>query len=420
MSRLLWSWCALVAVIAAAAVPADDARAQSSPPGPPAEQHFFAADATQIGVIGLHFFGAAGIPVTFYERVGDRLVTLGTRTSPRDETIMRDAVKWRCARLVRRFVAAARLADGRLAYGEYSVRTSSCKTRLELAVPRRLRPRSLGRISIVDRWGNGNVTPRLCITPPRGTRTCAKVRLRRAVSTVTRRLRARATGRWRIELRFRGHRVRRWIAVGARVGATTPPPVVLATGDSTMQGIDTFLADELGAGAKVVSDVRPSTAISKPFGPWDTLARSQTRRLRQAATVVSLGILDRFALTTPAGLRLECCGAGWIVEYTRRVRAMMRTYRRERRGRVLWLTLPIPKGPRTVADAVNRSVVEAAKGLSRVGVLRMDLFFTPSGFRETLPYRGRIVDVREKDGIHLNITGQVIAARIVAGALRAR
>lgn len=99
---------------------------------------------------------------------------------------------------------------------------------------------------------------------------------------------------------------------------------------------------------------------------------------------------------------------------------MMRTYRREGRGRVLWLTLAIPKGPRMAADAVNRSVVDAAKGLDGVEVLRMDLFFTPSGFRETMPYRGRIVDVREEDGIHLNITGQVIAARIVAGALRRR
>ena len=50
----------------------------------------------------------------------------------------------------------------------------------------------------------------------------------------------------------------------------------------------------------------------------------------------------------------------------------------------------------------------------------MDQFFTPAGFRETMPYRGQIVDVREADGIHLNITGQVIAARIVAGALRKR
>ena len=423
VGRLVRSWPVLVAVTTVAAVVAgagDRAGAQSSYPPPPVEVHFFAADATRIGVIGLHFFGAAGIPVTFYERVADRLVKLGMRTSASGETIMREAVMWRCDRLVRRFMAAARLADGRLAYGEYSVRTSSCATRLELVVPRRLAPGTLGRISVIDRWGNGDVTPQLCITPPGAGSTCDRVRLRRAVSVATQRFRARATGRWRVELRFRGHRVRRSVAVGAKVGATTPPPVVLATGDSTMQGIDTFLADELGDGAKVVADVRPSTGISKPFGPWDTLARTQTRRLRQAATVVSLGILDRFALTAPSGATLECCGAGWIAEYTRRVRTMMRTYRRERRGRVLWLTLPIPKGPRTTADAVNRSIVDAAKGLAGVEILRMDLFFTPGGFRETMPYRGRIVEVREEDGIHLNITGQVIAARIVAGALRRR
>lgn len=152
MSRLLRSWSALVAVIAVAvALPGDRAGAQPINPAPPVV-HFFAADATQIGVIGLHFFGAAGVPVTFYERVGGRLVKLGTRTSAGEETIMRDAVMWRCDRLVRRFVAAARLADGRLAYGEYSVRTSSCATCLELVVPRRLAPGALGRISVVDRW----------------------------------------------------------------------------------------------------------------------------------------------------------------------------------------------------------------------------------------------------------------------------
>jgi hypothetical protein len=414
-----WS-AVIVAVVAATVVAAAQAGAQSSDPAPAVEVHFFAADATRPGIVDLHFFGAAGIPVTFYERVGGRLVRLGTRTAAGDETIMRDAVMWRCDRLVRRFVATARLAGGRLAYGEYSVRTSSCATRLELVVPRRLRPGALGRVSVIDRWGNGDVTPRLCIAPPGAQRTCDRVRLRRAVSVATHRFRPRATGRWRVELRFRGHRMRRSVAVGAGVGAATPPPVVLATGDSTMQGVDTFLADELGDGAKVVSDVRPSTGISKPFGPWDTLARTQTRRLRQAATVVSLGILDRFALTAPSGVTLECCGAGWVAEYARRVRAMMKTYRRERRGRVLWLTLPLPKGPRVAADAVNLAVVQAAKGVAGVEVLRMDLFFTPGGFRETMPYRGRVVDVRADDGIHLNITGQVIAARIVAGALRRR
>jgi hypothetical protein len=87
---------------------------------------------------------------------------------------------------------------------------------------------------------------------------------------------------------------------------------------------------------------------------------------------------------------------------------------------VLWLTLPIPKGRRDLVDAVNLSVLRAADGLEDVSVLRIHDVFTPDGFRETMPYRGRSVDVREEDGIHLNITGQVIAARIVAAALRRR
>jgi len=394
--------------------------AQTADPLPPVEVHFFAADATQAGVISLHFFGAAGAPVTFYERVGDRLVRLGARTSPGDETIFRDAVMWRCDRLVRRFAAGAPLAGGRLAVGEYRVRTASCATRLQLNAPRRLRPGAVGRVSVIDRWGNGAVTPQVCITPPRGRRACDKVRLRRAASVATHRFRARATGRWRVELRYRGHRIRRSVAVGTRVRATAPPPTVLTTGDSTMQGIDTYLADELGDGAQVQSDIRPGTGIAKPLGPWATLARTQTRRHRQAATIVSLGIVDRFAITPSGGPRVECCGAAWIAEYTRRVRAMMRTYRRAGRARVLWLTLPLPRGPRDLADAVNLSVLQAARGLDDVSVLRMDRFFTPDGFRETMPYRGRVVDVRAEDGIHLNITGQVIAARIVAAALRRR
>jgi hypothetical protein len=87
---------------------------------------------------------------------------------------------------------------------------------------------------------------------------------------------------------------------------------------------------------------------------------------------------------------------------------------------VLWLTLPIPRGPRELTDAVNRSVEQAAGGLDGVTVLRMDEFFTPNGFRQEMPYRGRTVSVREEDGIHLNIAGTAIAAKIVAAALRER
>ena len=43
---------------------------------------------------------------------------------------------------------------------------------------------------------------------------------------------------------------------------------------------------------------------------------------------------------------------------------------------------------------------------------------TPDGFRAVMPYRGRSVRVREADGIHLNIPGTAIAAKLVAAELR--
>jgi hypothetical protein len=48
----------------------------------------------------------------------------------------------------------------------------------------------------------------------------------------------------------------------------------------------------------------------------------------------------------------------------------------------------------------------------------MDVVFTPDGYREVIRYRGRDVDVRDVDGVHLNVAGTAIAAKIVAGELR--
>ncbi len=386
-----------------------------------AEVHFFAADTTDAGVIHLFFFGAEGAPVVYYERVGGKLQRLGTRASaPGEPTELHDAVTWRCARLVRRFEATSTLADGTRATGAYSVRTPSCATRFAIGVPRRLAVGERGRIRIVDRWGNGGVSPQLCIRAPGARRTCSTLRLRRAISVATRAVRPRAAGRWSVEVRIRGHRVRRTIAVGDEGRATFPPPSVLATGDSMMQGIDSFLADELGEEATVRSDIRPGTGISKPGGPWAKLPATQVTRLHPAASVIAIGAVDGFPMQAPDGTTRECCGTAWIAEYTRRVREIMVTYRRKGRGRVIWLTLPIPNGPREVADAVNFSIIAAAKDLQRVTVLRLDEFFTPDGFREVMPYRGRTVRVREVDGIHLNITGTAIAAKLVAAELRKR
>lgn len=386
----------LVAVLVAVGLAGADARAQQGERAPVVR--FFAADTSQAGVISLHFFGAQGARVTFYERVGSTRTRLGASRSSTDQTRLLDAVVWRCARLLRRFEARATLPDGRRAVGAYSVRTPSCKTRLALEVPRRVRRGAVGRIRVRDRWSNGAVSPKLCIQAPGDKRRCKTQRLRRAVQVSTRRFRPRTAGRWRIELRFRGHRIKRTIAVGSKAKAAARRPVVLATGDSTLQGVDAILADELGDDAEVVSDLRPGTGISKPFGPWGQLAVEQTRRHRPSITVASIGAVDGFALRDRGGAAHDCCGAGWIAEYTRRVRLMMKSYRRRGSARVIWLTLPIPRGSRAATDAINAAVIGAASRLPEVTVLRMDLFFTPTGYRTSMTYRGRRVRVREVDG----------------------
>jgi hypothetical protein len=411
---------AAIAAVALLCATGARAGADVAYPTPAAGVQFYAV-ATQAGVISLLFFGADGTPVVYYERIDDQLVRLGTRTvAPETPAVMLNAVTWRCGRLIRRFVAATVMPDGRQVARGYDVRTPSCATRFELRFPHRLDTGAAGLVRIVDRWGNGGVTPLLCLTPPGGPRACAKARLRRAVAIAKRRFRATAAGHWRVELRFRGHRMRRSITVGGGAGSSAAPPTVLATGDSTMLGIDSYLADELGDAATVRSESRPGTGIIKPAGPWATLARSQTERLHQAATVVSLGVVDAFPLIDRNGARQECCGEGWVADYSRRVRSMMKTYLRHGRARVVWLTLAIPRGERTWTDAVNVAILRAAQGLEHVTVVRLDRVFTPDGFREVMPYRGRDVRVRVSDGIHMTIAGSAIAAALVAAALRER
>jgi hypothetical protein len=99
---------------------------------------------------------------------------------------------------------------------------------------------------------------------------------------------------------------------------------------------------------------------------------------------------------------------------------MMAAYRRRGEGKVLWLTLPLPRGGPLTATivAVNGAIVRAARGMKGVRVLRMDALFTPNGFADVIRYRGRYIRVRTADGIHLNVSGTAIAAKVIAAAIR--
>jgi len=418
LSPLGWIALATVVVAAYASPPAPAAAAAPCATAP--ITNFLAADASKPGVIDLYFFGAKGERVFFFECVDGELRRLGDGTrAGNDATILADATTWRCDRRTRQFVASATLPDGSRATGSYSVRTGSCARRFEIGVTRRAAPGATVRVRVADRWGIGGIRPQLCIVAPQARSSCRSVAFARGISVATRRFRARTAGRWRIELRVRGHRIRAAVAVGGGGTPPAPAPTLVATGDSTMQGVDSFLADELGGRATVRSDIRPGTAISKP-DRWRQYARSQVSRNRQRTTVVSIGAAEGFPLRTPAGAARTCCDERWIGEYARRVREMMRTYRRGGRARVVWLTVPLPRGTARppITNAVNAAILRAAAGLDGVRVLRMDLLFSPNGFQEVIRYRGRDIAVRTADGIHLNVAGTAIAAKVIAEALR--
>jgi len=89
---------------------------------------------------------------------------------------------------------------------------------------------------------------------------------------------------------------------------------------------------------------------------------------------------------------------------------------------LVWLTLPLPRDDqrRASTSAVNSAMLTAAEGLAGVKILRLDLLFTPDGYRNVIRYRGRDVAVRDADGIHLNVAGTAIAAKVIADELRHR
>lgn len=377
------------------------------------------ADITMPGVVGLGFFGKPGSRVYFDERVGDAVKRLGSlRIGPTGYVFFKDAAVWRCDRLERSFEATEVQLDGTRARGSFDVRTRSCAQRFKLTAPTRVRLGGTALVRVVDRWNIGGIGTRLCITPPRGRAACQSLRFLRAVNVGSRRLRATKKGLWKVELRVRGYRVRRAVSVGSSAIVVKPAPLLLATGDSTMQGIDSFLADRLGETMRVRSDVRLGSGISQGT-EWIPRAEQQAR-LKPKTIVISIGAGEGRAMETPGGTTAECCGDSWLLEYTRRVKLMMTSYRQGGRGKILWLAAPVPRGPllAAVTAQVTKAVLIAAAGRPGVKILRLDQLFTPNGYRETLRYRGQDVRVRAVDGVHLTSAGTAIAAEVIEDALR--
>lgn len=314
-----------------------------------------------------------------------------------------------CARVLRTFTATSMAPDGATESATATVRTNACRRRLAFVVspfsPRARRPFV---VRVRDQWGLGGVGARVCFDPRRGRKRCRPVTF--AAGTTLRRVRLRATaagrGRVTVETPWRAGSLGRDVDVRSR----HRPLTILATGDSMIQVVDSFLKQRLGRrGVRVQSDARISTGISKPFMlDWVSLARRQARSRRPTAAVIFIGANDGFPI---AGA--PCCGDAWVRRYAVRVRRMIAAYRRGGASRVYWLTLPTPRKSQfaRVFRGVNAALRLAQPELAGAGrLIDTGAVFAPGG-----RFRARW---RQSDGVHLNVAGASRAAKLVIDQMR--
>ena len=197
--------------------------------------------------------------------------------------------------------------------------------------------------------------------------------------------------------------------------AAAETPRILATGDSMMLLTDEELRRALAGRARVGSDIRVATGLTKPhLFDWHAYAERQMRRRRPDVVVAAMGANEAF----PIG-RHKCCGRRWSVRYALRIERLARAWRRHGAKAVYWLTLPEPVEsfitPRI--RGVNRAV-RLARGVRLIDAYAL---LTPAGIfvrdMETSP--GVVEQVRSEDGVHLWWAGARIVAAEIARRLEA-
>ncbi len=383
-------------------------------PAPPPERPLAMQLAVkERGWVRLRLQGTPGRTVRIAERLADGSelpvtdVTLASAASGRKRV-----VPWRCDRLDRILVASAVAADGSPERVEATVATPPCTRRIAVDRVAGRAGRGL-TVRLVDRWTVGDYAAELCAAPGAAKLRCRPVRFPAGKAVRVVRVAAPRPGRYRVQVRTAFGQRTSASALVRRAGGRFR---LLATGDSMIQIIDSYLAQRLKPkGARVVSDAHISTGITKPaMLDWVAHARRSARTVKPDVTVMFIGANDGFNLPRPGGAVAACCSGAWIDGYAARVRTMMRSYLRAGRGRVYWLLLPTPRGAtfRRVFRGVNAAIEQAARHFDETEVRLLDLrrTFTPGG-----RFRPRY---RQDDGVHLNRSGASIAANVILRALR--
>jgi lysophospholipase L1-like esterase len=397
----------------------NERRSRSSAAPPPLAVRTTLAD---IGYVGATITGPAGASVQLSEQLAAgtapiqvvQLPPSGAATVPR-------ALTWLCNPRVRSLVAAT-LPPAVPAMATSTVETPSCSRRLVTAIGQRARVGHTIAIRLRDRWAIGGLPLTICITPPGGRRGCTpwplrQGQIRRVVQIPTPR-----PGGWQTTVQTPYSARKRTIVWVSRPTARIR---LLAAGDSEMQILDDFVAQNLGRHkVSVTNDARISTGLTNSFFfNWPSHASRQAPALRPDVTVMFMGANDGFSVTGPNGHPVGCCSPAWSAGYANLVAQMMRIYLRGDAGRVYWFLLPAPHPAnfQSLFNAVNAGIrAAAARFPGRVSLIDANAFFTPGNrYRDYMVYHGHGFVIHESDGVHLSTASDTIEARIVTQRLLA-
>jgi lysophospholipase L1-like esterase len=301
----------------------------------------------------------------------------------------------------------------------YAAWTPPCERRLRVQTAEHVRRGRNIRITLRDRWRVGDTSAELCVEPPGERATCETAVIPAGQLETSRIDPAMVRGPWTIRVKTPFQSIVRHVRVVGQAHRGSKP-TFLTTGDSMMLALNHALENRLRTTARVVDDIYISSGISRPFiVDWATLPAKQVKARHPDVTVMTLGMQDGAEFTTANGT-VACCNEEWIGEYADRARAVMETYTRNGRARVIWLNVPYPEDRRraSAVTAVNDALDQAWVGVAGATVIDLAAILTPNDvFQREIERDGRMVTVREPDGIHLSKAGARIAARAVVAAL---
>jgi hypothetical protein len=208
-----------------------------------------------------------------------------------------------------------------------------------------------------------------------------------------------------------------------RVPTAEDPLRVAMMGDSLMgqvsAGLGRLLRDDPRVSIHV--DFQVATGLARPDRlDWPTYLSEQLPAVGAEVVYLSFGGNDDQDMQAPDGTYLSYLTPGWQEEYARRVALTMDVAAQGDRT-VVWLGLPAEEPERLngAKDVMNAIAVEQAGLRPRVEYLDVGAVLTPTGVYSDVIVNldGSTTRVRERDGVHLSVSGGDVLAPWLLGAI---